>query len=86
MFVREIRVQKNTENPYHKGHPIMDMTVLIVDDEPYIRQLIEQTLEELEDEGVELLTADNGADALDIIQEVQPQLVLTSLIISILSP
>ena len=53
----------------------MEMTVLIVDDEPYIRQLIEQTLEELEDEGVELLTADNGADALEIIKEVAPQVV-----------
>ena len=32
-------------------------TVLIVDDEQHIRLLIEQTLEELEDDGVELLTA-----------------------------
>ena len=53
----------------------MGKAVLIVDDEPYIRQLIEQTLEELEDAGVELLTADNGLDALEIIQEAQPQVV-----------
>ena len=38
--------------------------------------LIEQTLEDLEDEGVELLFADNGADALKIIQEERPDLVL----------
>ena len=37
--------------------------------------LIEQTLEDLEDEGVELLFADNGADALRIIQEERPDLV-----------
>ena len=38
-------------------------TVLIVDDEQHIRLLIEQTLEELEDEGVDLLTATNGEEA-----------------------
>ena len=43
--------------------------ILIVDDEPHIRLLLEQTMEELEDEGVELLTAGNGIDALNIIQE-----------------
>jgi two-component system, OmpR family, alkaline phosphatase synthesis response regulator PhoP len=49
--------------------------ILIVDDESYIRQLIEQTLEDLEDEGVEILTADNGEAALDLIQRQQPVLV-----------
>lgn len=53
----------------------MDKTILIVDDEPHIRILIEQTLEELEDEGVELLTATNGEEALEIIQEEKPDLV-----------
>ena len=37
--------------------------------------LIGQTLEELEDEGVEFLTAENGEIALDIIQKEKPQLV-----------
>ena len=37
--------------------------------------LIEQTLEELEDEGVEFLTAENGEIALDMIQKEKPQLV-----------
>ena len=32
------------------------MKILIVDDEPHLRTLIQQTLEDLEDEGVELLT------------------------------
>jgi DNA-binding response OmpR family regulator len=49
--------------------------VLIVDDEPFIRLLLEQTLEELEDEGVELITADNGETALDIIRAERPQMV-----------
>jgi len=48
---------------------------LIVDDEPHIRMLIEQTLEELEDEGVEFLTAENGEIALDIIQREMPSMV-----------
>jgi DNA-binding response OmpR family regulator len=53
----------------------MEQKILIVDDEPHIRMLIEQTLEELEDEGVEFLTAENGEIALQIIQKENPQLV-----------
>ncbi len=53
----------------------MDKKLLIVDDEPHIRMLIEQTLEDLEDEGVELLFAENGEQALQIIQEEKPNLV-----------
>jgi DNA-binding response OmpR family regulator len=49
--------------------------ILIVDDEAHIRMLIEQTLEELEDEGVEFLTAENGEEALKIIEAETPQLV-----------
>jgi two-component system, OmpR family, alkaline phosphatase synthesis response regulator PhoP len=49
--------------------------ILIVDDEAHIRLLIEQTLEELEDEGVELMTAENGEDALNTIKTEKPQLV-----------
>ena len=53
----------------------MTKKLLIVDDEAHIRMLLEQTLEELEDEGVEFLTAENGEEALEIIQEENPQLV-----------
>ncbi|MEO1508644.1 MAG: response regulator [Cyanobacteria bacterium J06633_23] len=53
----------------------MPKTILIVDDEVHIRILMEQTLEELEDEGVELLTASNGLEALDLIQTKKPDLV-----------
>jgi DNA-binding response OmpR family regulator len=50
-------------------------TVLIVDDEQHIRLLIEQTLEELEDEGVELQTAADGETALDVVRNQKPELV-----------
>ncbi|MGH2565513.1 MAG: response regulator transcription factor [Ginsengibacter sp.] len=53
----------------------MEQKILIVDDEPHIRMLIEQTLEELEDDGVEFFTAENGEIAFDIIQKENPQLV-----------
>lgn len=50
--------------------------VLIVDDEPNILILMEQALEKLEDEDeVELMTAKNGLEALDIIKEEKPDLV-----------
>ena len=48
---------------------------MIVDDEPHIRMLIEQALEELEDEDVIFFTAENGVKALKIIHEENPQLV-----------
>ena len=53
----------------------MSQKVLIVDDEAHLRMLIQQTLEELEDEGVELMTATNGEEALETIQAETPQLV-----------
>jgi DNA-binding response OmpR family regulator len=49
--------------------------VLIVDDEAHIRRLIEQTLEDLEDEGIELLTASDGEEALETIKAEKPDLV-----------
>lgn len=49
--------------------------LLIVDDEPHIRMLLEQTLEELEDDGVELLVACDGEEGLEYITEERPRLV-----------
>lgn len=60
-------------------------TILIVDDEPHLRSLIQQTLEELEDEGVELLTAADGEAALQVIQRVRPALVFLDVMMPKLS-
>jgi DNA-binding response OmpR family regulator len=49
--------------------------ILIVEDDPCIRILLKQTLEELEEEGVELIVTDNGETALDIIRLEKPELV-----------
>lgn len=49
--------------------------ILIADDEPYIRMLLEQTLEVLNDHGIETITAEDGQDALEIIQKERPELV-----------
>jgi len=53
----------------------MSKKILICDDEPHIRMLLEQTLEELEDEGVEILIAADGEEGLDTIREERPNLV-----------
>ena len=45
----------------------MQKKILIVDDEAHLRMLIHQALEELEDEGVELMTATNGDEAVAAI-------------------
>jgi CheY-like chemotaxis protein len=49
--------------------------ILIVDDEAHIRLLIAQSLEDLEDRGVEIFTASDGAEAVAILREQQPDLV-----------
>ena len=53
----------------------MPRKILIVDDEAHLRMLIEQTLEDLQEEGVELLTAGNGEEALETIKAAKPNLV-----------
>ncbi len=63
----------------------MNRTILIVDDEPHLRALIHQTLEELEDEGVDLLTATNGEEALALIESSRPALVFLDVMMPKLS-
>jgi DNA-binding response OmpR family regulator len=53
----------------------MDPKILIVDDEAYIRILLERTLIDFEDEGVEILMAENGEEALELIKTEKPALV-----------
>jgi len=52
----------------------MSAKILIVDDEPHIRALLEQVLEDFEDEGVEILIATNGREGVEQIQEETPDL------------
>src|SRR5215208_6441675 len=47
--------------------------------------LLQQTLEELEDEGVELLTAGNGEEAIATIESTRPQLVFLDVMMPKLS-
>lgn len=63
----------------------MSRTILIVDDEPHLRTLIHQTLEELEDEGVDLMMAANGEEALATIESTRPNLVFLDVMMPKLS-
>jgi CheY-like chemotaxis protein len=54
----------------------MPHQVLVVDDDPGIRQLIEMVLQ---DEGFDVVTAANGKEALERINESRPALVLLDL-------
>lgn len=49
--------------------------ILIADDEAHIRLLIAQTLEELEDNGVLIFSAEDGEQALMIAQVEHPDLI-----------
>lgn len=53
----------------------MKRLILIVDDEAHIRMLLEQALEEVEEEGVRLASAPDGARALEAIHRERPALV-----------
>jgi CheY-like chemotaxis protein len=58
------------------------LPLLIVDDEPEIRELLSTVLEE---EGFRVLTASNGAVALYLIQRTPVALVLTDLMMPLIS-
>jgi CheY-like chemotaxis protein len=53
----------------------MNQKILIADDDTFIRMLLEQSLEELEDAGTELLFAENGTKAMELILAEKPSLV-----------
>lgn len=55
--------------------------ILIVDDEPNILILMEQILEELEAHDVLLLTAEDGKQALEVINQEEPNLVFLDVMI-----
>jgi two-component system, OmpR family, alkaline phosphatase synthesis response regulator PhoP len=59
----------------------MEQKLLIVDDEAHIRMLLEQTLEELEEDGVSFFSAQNGEEALEIIKSENPQLVFLDVMV-----
>ncbi len=50
--------------------------ILIVDDELAMRTLLKEILEEFEYKGVELLTANNGEEAIESIKAEKPELVI----------
>ena len=52
----------------------MNKKILIVDDEVHIRALLEQTLEDLEDAGVEIFLAKEGEEGLRFAREEKPDL------------
>ncbi len=49
--------------------------ILIVDDDPLIRNLLGQILEPFEEKGVALLMADNGMVAIESVKKENPELV-----------
>ena len=57
----------------------MARSILIADDEQHIRLLIEQALEDLEDDGIELLTAADGEEALGAVERHRPELIFLDL-------
>ena len=50
-------------------------SILIVDDDPVIRNLLNQILEEFQESGVRLLTADNGEAAMESIKREKPDII-----------
>ena len=59
--------------------------ILIVEDELEMRKLLKETLEEFEDDGVELLTAENGKEALGIIKTKKPELVILDIMMPVMN-
>jgi DNA-binding response OmpR family regulator len=49
--------------------------ILIVDDEAFIRILLVQAMDDLKQQGVELLTAADGEEALSVVQRTRPDMI-----------
>ncbi len=52
------------------------MKILVVDDEPLIRELILQIIEELEDFDIQAIEACDGVEGLELIKKEKPDIVL----------
>ncbi len=63
----------------------MSQKILIVDDEAHLRLLLEQSLEQLEDQGAEILVASDGGEALRIIQRDHPAVVLLDVMMPVMN-
>jgi two-component system alkaline phosphatase synthesis response regulator PhoP len=64
----------------------MSKTILIVEDEAHIRKLLLQVLEELEDEHeVNVLSAGNGAEGLEMIRQTKPDLVFLDIMMPLMN-
>ncbi|AGW13925.1 putative response regulator receiver protein [Megalodesulfovibrio gigas DSM 1382 = ATCC 19364] len=53
----------------------LSRSLVVVDDEPHIRMLMEEALEELEDDDVRMLFARDGQEGLELIRRERPRLV-----------
>jgi two-component system, OmpR family, alkaline phosphatase synthesis response regulator PhoP len=58
-----------------KGNSPRMHKILIVDDDPIIRNLLKQILEVFQESGIKLLAAENGEVALEIIKKEKPDMV-----------
>jgi two-component system, OmpR family, alkaline phosphatase synthesis response regulator PhoP len=54
----------------------MEKKILIVDDEPHIRVLLTYTLEDIKDQGVQILVTKDGDQALKTAMQERPDLIL----------
>lgn len=63
----------------------MTKKILIVDDEPHIRLLLEQTLDELSSHDAEIMTASNGGAALEMIKDERPSVVLLDVMMPVMN-
>lgn len=59
--------------------------ILVVDDEAFIRVLLTQTLEDLEDQGVEILCAADGQEALEVALAERPNIIFLDVMMPYIS-
>lgn len=74
--------EAHSHSPFHvvlntKGYLGRKMPkILIVDDELIMRMLLKETLEKLEDKGVEMLVAKDGEEGIEIVRTEKPDLII----------
>lgn len=63
----------------------MTPKIVIADDEASLRRLLMFALEELEDEGVQLLIAQDGGEAFELIEDEKPELIILDVMMPIMN-
>ena len=70
-------IKENREEVEQEGETLTDKVILVVDDSPTVRKIVEVTLQKM---GCQVVMAEDGLEALAKIEDKKPDLILLDII------